>query len=67
MPAQLTQGHAPFRLKRQIARVRARSERLETIAEHNHGFVVEVRLTAAKLRLAELSLERRRLRGELQA
>jgi hypothetical protein len=66
MPAQSAPGHAPFRLKRQLARVRARIEHLEMIAEHNRRFVVEARLTAAKQRLAELSLERRRLRDELQ-
>jgi hypothetical protein len=67
MPTQPALDHAPFRLKRQLARVRARIEYLEMIAEHNRRFVVEARLTAAKQRLAELNLERRRLRDELQA
>ncbi len=34
---------------------------------HKPVFVIEARLTAAKLRLARLCIERQRLRAELQA
>jgi hypothetical protein len=46
MPAQLVQGRALLQLKGKIARVRARSEHLQMIAEHSHGFVAEARLAA---------------------
>jgi hypothetical protein len=34
--------------------------------EQRHAFVIEARLSAAKLRLMKLSIERQRLRAELQ-
>ena len=70
MPAQSPCRHALRLLKDKIARTRARVRCLETAMKqqsHKPVFVIEARLTAAKLRLARLCIERQRLRAELQA
>jgi hypothetical protein len=56
---------ALLRLKHKIARARARIRRHEMILEQlppGRLLIAQARLTAAKLRLAQLCLERQRLR-----
>jgi glutathione S-transferase len=63
----LDRRRALLRLKHKIARARARIRRHEMLLEQqlpDRHFVAEARLTAAKLRLAQLCLERQRVRSE---
>jgi hypothetical protein len=59
--------HNVLLLDKRIARARARIRQLQASLEHKHDVVLAARLDAAKLRLAQLCLERQRLRGELRA
>jgi hypothetical protein len=56
---------APQRFCQRAARARVR--RLQAAVEQSQAFVVEARLTAAKLQLARLCIERQRVKAELQA
>jgi hypothetical protein len=66
MPAHSAHHPALLLLDRRITRARARVRHLQTTLERKHAVVVEARLVAAQLRLAQLCLERQHLRAELE-
>jgi hypothetical protein len=56
--------HNVLLLDKRIARARARIRQLQASLEHKHDVVLAARLDAAKLRLAQLCLERRHLQTQ---
>jgi hypothetical protein len=56
--------HNVLLLDKRIARARARIRQLQAILEHKYDVVLAARLDAAKLRLAQLCLERQHLQTQ---